>query len=301
LLFEGNSPFHQASVPECKMVAMEKILARTNSKNVNQHINRLGNTALHFAIREQFETVAEELLKREDVDVNVKNNCNQTALHLASRLIHMTNDLFKVILEKSTDANAQEEDGDTALHLAIMYKSETALKELFKRGEIDFNLNNNKNQTALHLASEWKDMPIDLFGVILEKSTDVNAQDKNGCTALQCAIVKKCEAMIKELVNHKVDVDVNLKNHKNQTALHLASEWKDMPIDLFRVILEKTTDVNAKDKGGLTAFHLAIFNESKTAVEELLRREDVEKFQNYSYFISVLSDDTFQFIGAEYL
>jgi hypothetical protein len=32
------------------------------------------------------------------------------------------------------------------------------------------------------------------------------------------------------------DVNVNVKNNNNQTALHFASKWKNIPEDLFKLI-----------------------------------------------------------------
>ncbi|EFX78100.1 hypothetical protein DAPPUDRAFT_7064, partial [Daphnia pulex] len=133
------------------------------------------------------------------------------------------------ILRKSTNVNAQDKEGHTALQTAILRMSKRAVKELLNHNSVDVNVKNGANKTALHFASLWNDIPLDLLRIILEKSTNVNAQDANGNTALQLAIVKKCEAMIKELVNHK-DVNVNLKNNQNQTELHVASVWKNMSV-----------------------------------------------------------------------
>jgi ankyrin repeat protein len=54
-----------------------------NSENVNKH-NKNGDTALHVAIQDKFKTAVNSLLKHKDVDVNLKNNKNQTALHFAA-------------------------------------------------------------------------------------------------------------------------------------------------------------------------------------------------------------------------
>jgi ankyrin repeat protein len=268
----GYTPLHLALQLQCKMVLIKKILARMNSENVNVQ-NENGWTALHDAIMYKYESAVKELLKRDDVDVNLKNKYNLTALYYACCLWkNIPIDLFTKIFEKSTDVNAQARDGNTALHLAIMYKSATALQELLKRKDIDVKLKDNKNQTTLHRASWWEDMPIELFRLILEKTANINAQDKDGDTALHWAIGKgRNRAVVEELLKRD-DVDVNLKNNQNLTALHFAAnKWKDMPIDFFRVILEKSTDVNAQERDGNTALHLAA-----TALKELLKCKEID-------------------------
>jgi E3 ubiquitin-protein ligase mind-bomb len=216
----------------------------------------------------------EELLKRKDVDVNLKNNENQTALHRASRWKNMPINLFRVILEKSADTNAQDMIGFTALQWATFKQSTTAVEELLKHKDVDVNLKDNDNQMALHYAAVWKKISTELLTKILEKSADVNAQDERGNTALHRAIIQENKTAVKVLLKRK-EIDFNLKNNQNQTALHLTSVKKDIPIDLFRMILEISTDVNAQDERGCTALHFAIIFKNRTAVEELLKRMDV--------------------------
>jgi ankyrin repeat protein len=171
---EGYTPLHLAVHPKCKMVLMKKILAKTNSENVNKPIDEYGQTALHLAIYNQSEFAVKELLKRDDVDVNVKNNNNGTALHYACCRKNIPIDLFTKILEKSTDINAKDENGCTALHLAIALENRTAVEELLKRDDVNVNVNNNNNQTALNLCSKWKDIPAHLLKIINEKTTAEN-------------------------------------------------------------------------------------------------------------------------------
>jgi E3 ubiquitin-protein ligase mind-bomb len=271
---KGHTPLHLAVYPKCKMVLIKKILARTNSESVNAQ-DEDGNTALHYAIGIQSKAVVEELLKRDNVDVNLKNiDKLSTPLHVASVWKKIPVEMFRVFLEKTTNVNAQEKDGHTALHVAIRKGNRTAVEELLKRMDVDVNLKNYKNQTALHFATWWKNMPINLFKIILHKSSAVDAQDERGRTALHFAIREKNKTAVKVLLKRD-DVDVNLKNNYNQTALHYACFWKNMPIDLFKVILEKSTHVNAQEEDGDTALHLAIMYKSATALKELLKRDDV--------------------------
>jgi E3 ubiquitin-protein ligase mind-bomb len=271
---KGYTPLHLAVHPKCKMVLIEKILARMNSESVNTQDER-GWTALHDAIRNQSEIAVKELLKRDDVDVNLKNNNNVIALHYACFWKNMPIELFTKILEKSADVNAQGENGDTALHWAIRQENRTAVEELLKCKDVDVNLKNNDDRTALHSACAWKNIPIDLFRVIIGKLADINAQEEDGWTALHDAIDNQSEIAVKELLKRD-DVDVNLKDNNNVTALHYAAGWKNIPGNLLTKILEKSADVNAQDKDGWTTLHYAIKGENRTAVEELLKRDNVD-------------------------
>ena len=71
------------------------------------------------------------------------------------------------------------------------------------------------------------------------------------------------------------DVDVNIKWLKGNLALHEAVQWSDIPLDLFKRILDKTTDVKAPNNDGETPLQLA--NEcklNKEAFELLQHRVD---------------------------
>jgi ankyrin repeat protein len=127
----------------------------------------------------------EELLKRDDVNenVNLKNNYNYTILHVASVWKNIPIDLFIKILEETTDVNAKDEDGNTALHWAIMSKSKIATNQLLNHNDVKVTIRNNKNQTALNLCSEWKGIPANLLKIINEKTTaENNAEAKNEAT-----------------------------------------------------------------------------------------------------------------------
>jgi ankyrin repeat protein len=90
-------------------------------------------------------------------------------------------DLFRIILEISTDVNAQDENGNTALHWAIMSKSEIATNQLLNHNDVKVTIRNNKNQTAFDLCSESKDIPAHLFKIISDKTAaaaDTQAQNE---------------------------------------------------------------------------------------------------------------------------
>ena len=270
-------PLILAAKFKCEDKLFTKILQRTNPENINAQ-DESGFTALHWAIDEKSETKVKELLNHKDVDVNIKDFYDYTPLQWACLLWKdIPADLFKIILEKSTDViNAQNINGWNALHWAILGESEIATKELLKHSDVNVDKKNKDHETALSYALKWKDIPPDLFYLILEKSTSytINAQDKDGETALHLAISRECEIATRELLAHN-DVNVNVKNNDNQTALHFASRWKDIPMNLFKIILKKSTDINTQDNEGWTALHHAIWKKSEIATKELLTHKDV--------------------------
>jgi E3 ubiquitin-protein ligase mind-bomb len=235
--------------------------------------NKVGDTALHWAIRMECKIATKALLNHKDVNVNVRNADNHTPLHFAClNWKNIPVDLFNLILEKSTDLNAQY---DGALLYAIRRESEIATKELLKHKDVSVNVKNNDNHTPLHFASWWKDIPMDSFKIILEKTMDINAQDHGGDTALHFAIRRESEIKTKELLARK-DVNVNVTNNYRSTPLHFASMWPNIPADLFKIILENTTNVNAQDEDGNTALHVAIFFKSEITTKILLAHNDVD-------------------------
>jgi ankyrin repeat protein len=97
---------------------------------------------------------------------------------LASGWRFIPDKLFKIIKEKSTDINAKDDNGDTALHMAINKKSIYNMKILLTSKDVDVNVTNN-NVTPIYCAFSWSNNPNDLFEMILKKSADINGQNQN--------------------------------------------------------------------------------------------------------------------------
>jgi ankyrin repeat protein len=76
---------------------------------------------------------------------------------------------------------------------------------------------------------------------------NINKTDGNGWTALHYAIDKESKTAVKKLITLR-DVDIDIKNNDNRTAFQLASEWEDIPSDLFKLISERSTNETAREK-----------------------------------------------------
>jgi ankyrin repeat protein len=85
-----------------------KILGKTTNVNAQDEFER---TALHWVMMDKYESAVKELLKRKDVDVNVKDRNNYTAFDYCRAWKNIPLYLFIIIKDKATaDIQAQNED-----------------------------------------------------------------------------------------------------------------------------------------------------------------------------------------------
>ncbi|XP_056158214.1 E3 ubiquitin-protein ligase MIB2 isoform X2 [Lampris incognitus] len=110
----GFNLLHHAALKGNKL-ATEKILAR--ARQLVDVKKEDGFSALHLAALNNHHEVAEILMKEGRCDVNIRNNRNQTSLQLAVTQGH--SELVQLLVAEGADVNIEDEDGDTAMHVAL--------------------------------------------------------------------------------------------------------------------------------------------------------------------------------------
>ena len=134
------------------------------------------------------------------------------------------------------------------------------MNQLLGDVRVNVDIKNNEMDTALCLASKLlTTFPLDSFKMIVKKSTDVNAQDKDGNTPLHIAYLRQSEFGVKELLkNKKVSVDV--ENNLNQTVYRFPSDyWPDIPDYLCMVISRRSVDDHSVAVILIFIFFLIVF------------------------------------------
>uniref|UniRef100_A0AAQ4S4F8 E3 ubiquitin-protein ligase MIB2 n=1 Tax=Gasterosteus aculeatus aculeatus TaxID=481459 RepID=A0AAQ4S4F8_GASAC len=111
----GFNLLHHAALKGNKL-ATEKILAR--ARQLADVKKEDGFSALHLASLNNHRDVAEILVKEGRCDINIRNNRNQTPLQLAVTQGHT--DLVQLLVSEGADVNMEDEDGDTAMHVALL-------------------------------------------------------------------------------------------------------------------------------------------------------------------------------------
>uniref|UniRef100_A0A8C9V2Y3 E3 ubiquitin-protein ligase MIB2 n=1 Tax=Scleropages formosus TaxID=113540 RepID=A0A8C9V2Y3_SCLFO len=110
----GFNLLHHAALKGNKLAA-EMILAR--ARQLVDVKKDDGFSALHLAALNNHRDVAEILIKEGRCDVNIRNNRNQTPLQLAVTQGH--SDVVQLLVAEGANVNAEDEEGDTAMHVAL--------------------------------------------------------------------------------------------------------------------------------------------------------------------------------------
>ncbi|XP_044301333.1 E3 ubiquitin-protein ligase MIB2 [Varanus komodoensis] len=180
---QGFNLLHHAALKGNK-VAIKKILAR--ARQLVDAKKEDGFTALHLAALNSHRDVAELLIREGRCDVNVKNNRNQTPLHLAVTQGHM--DMVQLLVSEGCDVNAEDEDGDTAMHVVL----------------------EREHLMTVMVEEQQQDGEESLFSK-LRASGFLGSHELNVGTAIACYLAQE-------------GADVNYANHRGKCPLDLVSD-----------------------------------------------------------------------------
>ncbi|XP_036069889.1 nuclear factor NF-kappa-B p105 subunit [Oryzias melastigma] len=155
---------------------------------------------------------------------------------------------------------AQDEDGDTGLHLAVLHGQQEALRSLTQvvtalPGDQVLNARNHLYQTPLHLAVITQQK--EAVETLLWAGADPTATDRHGNTVVHLAAQQEGGGMVQFLLQHKeLRALLEHTNTAGMCALHLAVLANQL--SSVRELLEGGANVEAQDCScGRTALHLA--------------------------------------------
>lgn len=241
--------------------------------------------------RELFEAVEDGDLQRVErlvegllCDVNVKDEYDNTPLHVAAWYGHLG--IVTFLLQRGADVNARNVDDSTSLHLAVRAGHLEIAKHLLYHGA-DVNARDAFGLTPLHVAADRGDL--EAAELLITLGADAGVEDKYGRTAADILLSKdlaevfkkhKEKAMWKwwgyprhdacfdlfyavavgdlEKVKEMVEVygcDVDAEYIFGWTPLHLAVSSGNA--ELAKYLIKKGASINRKDYYGQSPLHLA--------------------------------------------
>jgi myosin-5 len=218
---------------------------------MDQHLVNNETVRLHDAIRKDDIDLMNRIVANSNdplVFVNNPDSNGRTALHVAIECCNAN--AARTLLEKGAVANAQDNIGDTPLHLA---KGATMVKLLLEQGNANPNIPNIDGVCALHNYVQRLD--VGSVRLLLNNRAHVDVADNtNWFIPLHLAMIpsdhielldeetiQRARIMIVDLLcGDRFDFDLNYQDHEGNTALHYAVQLKTPDAtEIVSTLLEK--------------------------------------------------------------
>lgn len=196
-----------------KDLAMTKYLLDRNA-DINM-ANKLGETALHIAVRENAISIARTLLKA-GANVNARDKVGNSPLHYVDHIM-----LAKLLIEYKANPNILNNRLQSALFTIEDYRS----KEIIVAAGAKVDHEDMRGNTALHYVRSPEEVM-----VLAKAGINVNHQNKEGQTALHSLIPRdKVTALpwapkvARKLLRYRANVDI-VDSHQ-LSPLHYAIKY----------------------------------------------------------------------------
>ena len=223
------------------------------------------DTNLMQAARSGNHADLEELIAQK-VDINAQNSNGNSALHLAAMKGH--NGIVKRLLSaKDISPNLKNAKGNTALHLAVM-KNMAGVVIAHADVSADLDMPNATGHTALELAATKGN---DQIVVLLIGAGARFTQDANGDTILHRAVNNGKNAIANAIAGSRDVIGLNTQNSDKNTALHLAIIKGHKQI--ARALIASRTDFDLENLSHYTAYDLAVMNNEDDIADTILSKQ----------------------------
>jgi len=236
--------------------------------NIN-HKNNKNETAIFYALKDKTKIDRKliSLLLEYDADLNISSITKETPLHLVAKYDDL--DLVEQILEYQADLNVLEnKNNSTPLYVA--FKKDKINKPIVKfliKKKSNLNIIDNQKYTALHYAVKTGDL--NLVKRVLKYGADINGMVKQtGYTPLHLAADKNYYSIAIYLINN--GADVNLMDN-GYGPLYSSISWRKECIPLIKLLLKRGVKVNIQNKYGYTPLHQAYLTGNQELINLLIK------------------------------
>ena len=235
---------------KCDIELIEQLLdAGANADSADQ--DRM--TPLLSAVEEGSPLVVNTFIAH-SVNLNTKGPNGRTALHFATlseRFGPRSDEIFLTLIDSHIDKEAVDEEGQTALMLAIKTGKLRRTRLLLDRGADVSAVDPRDGDTLLHWAVRSGE---EFVTLLLEKGANTEAKDRLGQTPLHLAASHYgSERMFKLLVQNGANIEA--RDSGRRTPLHMAAFYNTFLA--VQHLVESGADTEATDRTGLTPLQLA--------------------------------------------
>ncbi|XP_067217780.1 transient receptor potential cation channel, subfamily N, member 1 [Chanodichthys erythropterus] len=284
---DGSTLLHIAS--QCGHPATALLLLR---KGVPLYMpNKSGAVCLHAAAKRGHTAVVKALLQKgANVDATAKDG--QTALHIAVE--NCKPQVVQMLL--GFGAHVQLKGGkaqETPLHIAARVKDGVRVAEMLLKSGADVNAEQENGETAMHVAARHG--ALQMIQALIQEGGDVTWKSKVDENSLHVA-VRHCHAhVVKEILNsltnersrEEAELCVREGNQNGETPLHLAAELRrdtvhktDEDICIIKILMEHHADITAVTRqSGETPLHYNARVGNTAVLQEMLSNVPTNQLQ----------------------
>lgn len=207
-----------------------------------------------------------------DQHASIENSCNHNMLLHAAINGNDTQMLAWLLNNEALKLaiNAPNDEGETALHLAVRWQNLSALDLLLKH-QAQRNLRNKQGNTPLHEASQSADTPSTraMLERLLEGSaaeTGLDIKNNQGDTPFLISLASPNAINLRLFLEARAKVQ--LSNNLGLTALHqLAASSSAIP-DSVNLLVEQGAALNQQDYAGKTPLYYAVESYPTGAIQD---------------------------------
>ena len=245
----GSTPLHIAVLHNRPDIVA---LLLDHKANVNARTKNGGLTPLDFAVMQRNLTIAQLLVER---GAELRNP-GPLLMAATSGSI----DIARLLLTSGADPNARDDDGTTALDIAVHRGNREVAELLVDSGA--------RAPAGLQDDAVLKGQK-DILDVLLRKGADVNVRLASGSTLLHDAALKGYDGIVTLLLGRGARVD--LRNASGATPLHDAA--LNGKATTAAILLDHGAEINAREtESGTTALYAAASLGREDVVALLLDR-----------------------------
>lgn len=271
-------------------------------------LDRLRNTALHFAVRNNKKVITNEqhlertetvrLLLDHGADVNAQGGYGVSSLHLATQP-----QLARLLLERGANVHVRGDGDRTLAHYHVLnctnkmtLSSDEELLDLLLSWGLDYNAKDVENKSPLNLAIVHSPH---LVNKLLSFDVNVNTLEPADQSPLSRALSTRKIDTCQSLLNHGADLCWRDRNGRN--LLHHALDGAPFN-DGVHLLLESGIEVNARDNRGVTPLFIAASFGRPQLVSALIENDaevnitDIEGYTPLHYVVRDYGGPTAQII-----
>lgn len=193
-------------------------------------------------------------------DPSARDKYDRTLLMISIATIDPNIEIIRLLIQKGSDVNAQDDLGVTPLILASIFNHQEVVDMLLNSGA-KTEARDIYGHTALMKAAMFCDPEV--LQILISRGAKVNAKDLSGATPLMLSRESNVETLL------DAGADIHAKDQTGYTAImHAVSQGR---LHKIETLINRGCDINARNRNGKTALDVAVEKQFHSAIN-LLRR-----------------------------